>query len=403
MAARNTMNVLVVALLSVLVLVLIFLLVIQNQALERRTEDLENAKTKFGNHTRLLVQRDQDVGELRKKITGSADAIQLVDIDEYLAQAVGYLDQGRAQAPQPGDRKNWENFRDLLSKYQNALTRLQGSTTRAEDAARTANERTRQRENVHRTEIQGLRDQTTELTRQVGSLRNEVEDLESRMADSDSRHTQEITEKEDEITELTYRYESDKNLWTQQIAQLNDTVRRLQIERLPPKDLATAEEDGRILNVANRHTAYIDLGRRDFVRPGLVMEVYEKRGAKRFRKGMIEISRVDDTWSQVTISQEFSEMDPIVAGDLLWSPFYKKDHAPRVVFAGEKLATPLLSVDLLKRKLSESGVHVAKDVGIDTDYLIAIEGYTEDPLYEKARVHGVMILRESDILGYVIQ
>jgi len=196
----------------------------------------------------------------------------------------------------------------------------------------------------------------SELEQKIATLRTQVEDLESAKADAEARYSQQLTEKDDEFTQLTYQYERDKVLWTQKVAQLENTITAFKLERVPEKDLSKAPPQGAVRLVANRTTAYIDLGRRDFVRPGLVFEIYKKEGAVRVKKGMLEINRVEDTWSQVTILEEVSELDPIVTGDMIWSPFYKKGHKPTVSFVGDKLSTQLLSLDLLKRKLADAGV-----------------------------------------------
>ncbi len=403
MAARSSLNVLVIALLSVVVLGLIFGLVLQDKTLQDALKKAGDAKQKLTAETESHGQTKLDFGKLRELVTGSTEVVELPVIDEYIAQASKFLDAKKTDTAVTGGEKKYSNFRELLAAYQSSLARMYVLVDESTKANRDSNQRLAQAEERHKGQIESLKKEITDGTQKLNRAVTETTDIESAKAELEQKLNKQITDKEDELTQAIYRADRDKTLAAQRNAQLTDTITRLKMERVPEKDLAKAPAHGAILRVANKHTAFVDLGRRDFLRPGLVFEVYEQRGATRFHKGMIEVNRVDDTWSQVTITQAGSELEPIIAGDKIWSPFFRKDRAPRIAFAGEKLATPLLSLDLMKRKLGEAGVTVANDVGVDTDYVIAIDGYQDSPMYEKARLFGVMILRESEILTYIIQ
>lgn len=403
MAARNSLYVPVIALLGVVVFGLIFAVLLQDKALNKAKDmaDRADKARKAAEAAHELTKQER--AKLREFITGSIEAVDPAQIEDYLTQAVKDLDGKVAGGAVAAVEKKGGNFRDVVASYRTAVARLLESVEEAGRSSNDANQRAMQREEKHKADIEAFKKQVLDRDEELQRVRSEIIDIESAKADLEGRLNKQITEKDDDFTQLMYQFDTAKTLAAQRIAQLNDTVNRLRMEKIPEKDLAKAAPHGSVLRVGNKHTAYIDLGRRDFVRPGLVFQVYEQRGAERFNKGMIEINRVEDTWSQVTITQAGSELEPIIAGDKIWSPFFRKERAPRVAIAGEKLATPLLSLDLMKRKLSEAGVTVTDDVGVDTDYVIAIEGYRDSPIYEKARTHGVMILRESEILAYVLQ
>ncbi|HAK96100.1 MAG TPA: hypothetical protein DCM87_14185 [Planctomycetes bacterium] len=403
MAARSSLNVLVIALLSVVVLGLIFGIVLQDKALQKAKQMADGADKgkKAAEAAHELTKQER--AKLREFVTGSIEAVDPAQIEDYLTQAVKDLDAKMAGGAVAAVEKKGGNFRDVVAGYRAAVARLMASVEEASRSSSDANQRGMQREEKHKADIESYKKQVLDRDQELQRVRSEIADMESAKADLEARLNRQLTEKDDDFTQLSYRFDTEKTLAAQKIAQANDTINRLRLERIPEKDLAKADPHGAILRVANKHTAYIDKGRRDFVRPGLAFQVYEQRGAVRFNKGMVEINRVEDTWSQVTITQPGTELEPIIAGDKIWSPFFKKEQAPRVAIAGEKLATPLLSLDLMKRKLSDAGVTVTADVGVDTDYVIAIEGYQDSAVYEKARTHGVMILRESEILAYVLQ
>lgn len=403
MAARSSLNVLVIALLSVVVLGLIFGIVLQDSALQKAEVNADKAMKAKNAAEAAHEQTKQERGKLREFVTGSVEAVDPAQIEEYLTQAIKDLDGKVAGGAVAAVEKKGGNFRDIVASYRATVARLLESVEEAGRSSNDANQRAIQREEAHKTQVEAYKKQLQERDQELTRVRSEINDMESAKADMEARLNKQLTEKDDDITQLTYQFDTEKTLAAQKIAQRDATINRMKLDQIPEKDLAKAAPHGSILRVGDKHTAYIDLGRSHFVRPGLIFQVYEQRGAVRFNKGMVEINRVEETWSQATITQAGSELEPIIAGDKIWSPFFKKERAPRVAFAGEKLATPLLSLDLMKRKLSDAGVTVTADVGVDTDYVIAIEGYQDSPVYEKARTHSVMILRESEILAYVLQ
>ncbi len=400
MAARNTTNLLIIAFLTVLVLVLIFLIVLQNQSLEQtqqRLKTLEAQKTTAEQQRKAALEETQN---LRRLIRGSVDPVAITEVQTELNDARQFLLRARSENP-PAEGAP-ANFQDLLRDYQQSLTVMEQKVNNALKELAKVNLQARQREESHKAAIEAKNQEVSKLQAEVSQLRGQVEDLSSKLADKEARYTQQLMNKDGEITRLTFQYEREIRLLKEEVAQRDDTIARLKIERLPEKGLASAKPQGSIVKVANRNIAYIDLGRKDFVRPGLVFEVYQQIGKQRKKKGMIEINRVEETWSQVTILEETSELDPIVPGDYVWSPFYKKGKAPKLVFVGEKLKTPLLSKEFLVRKLTARGAKVADNVDADTDYVVAIEGYQDDPKYKEARLLGIMVLREEDILPYIV-
>lgn len=400
MAMRNTTNLLIIAFLTVLVLVMIFLFVLQNQALEQTRTQVADLRKKLQAAEDQRKAAIQETQSLRNLIRGSIDPVAVSDISTDLQEARQFLLRARSESPP--EKGAPPNFQDLLRDYQQALTVMEQKLKGALKELAKANLAARQREESHKAAIQAKNQEVAKLQDEVSKLRGQVEDLSSRLADREARYTQQIMNKDDEITSLTFKYERTIRMLSEQLAQAKDEVKRLRMRIVPEKGLASARPQGSIVKVANRHTAFIDLGRRDFVRPGLVFEVYQQIGKTRKKKGMIEINRVEETWSQVTILNETSELDPIVPGDYIWSPFYMKGRAPTVVLVGDKPKTSLLSKEFLVSRLTQRGAKVADAVNVDTDYVIAIEGYQNDPKYNEARLQGVMVLREEEILPYVL-
>lgn len=400
MAARNTLNIMVVALLSVLVLVLIFLLVLQNQAIEEKAQSYSKMEKRLAEEEQAKKDAIAETQALRELITGERDAIDVADIEKYAKDAAAYLDTLRAEGGAGGERL--DNFQNLIRNFQLTVTRYNQARESAVQKADKANLEAKQRETAHTSALAAKATQLAEREAESSKLQGEVEELTSQKADAEARYTQQLTDKDDELTRVTFEFERKNRLLEERSSLLQGTINRLRMERIPEKALTEVVPQGSLVQVANRHSAYIDLGRNDFVYPGLVFEVYQQAGKTRKVKGMIEINRSEPDWSQVTILEEKNSLDPIVQGDKIWSPFYKKDKKPTIAFVGEKLATPLLSKEFLIQKLAARGATVADDVDVGTDYVVAIEGYQDDPKYDKARLFGIMVLRETDILPYVV-
>jgi len=400
MAGRSSLNVMVIALLSVLVLVLIFLLVLQNQALEESTQAKSAMVDKLKTAQKQRRAALDETQKLRKVITGSVDPVDHSELQRYLTEARAFLLRQRSESPPEGDVE--VNFQDLVRDYEHSLTVLQEKADKASRQIATVTMEAKQREEAHKAAIDAKTKEVSNLEAEISKLRNQVDELTGQLADKEAQYTQQLADKEDEVTRLSLQSERQIRLLKEQVAQREMTITQLKMRLAPLRDVTNAEPAGAIVKVANRYSAYIDLGRNAFIRPGLVFEVYEQAGKKRKRKGMIEVNRVFDNFSQVTITEEDSELNPIVPGDRIWSPFYKKGRAPNIVFAGEKLNTSFLSKDFLIKKLTERGAKVTDKVDASTDYVIALKGYQEDANYNTARLHGVMILKEEDILPYVL-
>ena len=402
MAARNTLNIMVVALLSVLVLVLIFLLVLQNQAIEEKTQaytKMENQRKSADEAKKVAINETQ---ELREVITGRRDELDVADIRKFAKDAFKFLDKLRGADGGAAGEEPEDNFQNLIRNFQLTVTRMEKAKSDALLSANKANLESQSREDTHRQDVTAKSKQITEREGEVSELQTKVETLTSSNADMDARYTEQITEKDDELTRITFDYERKNRLLAERASLLQGTINRLRMEQLPKRGKTEALPHGSMVQIANRHSAYVDLGRNDFVYPGLVFEVYEQIGKTRKIKGMVEINMAKADWSKVTILEEKNALDPIVKGDKIWSPFYKKDKKPIIAFVGEKLTTPLLSKEFLIQKLTARGAKVADDVDAGTDYVVAIQGYQDDPKYDKARLFGIMVLREDDILPYVV-
>ena len=87
--------------------------------------------------------------------------------------------------------------------------------------------------------------------------------------------------------------------------------------------------------------------------------------------------------------------------DLVTSPFYDPKSVPNFVFAGDSMTNQLYSMEDVTNKLKYYGARITTEVKVDTDFLVALEGYETTTEYTKAQELGVTILRESDLIDYI--
>ena len=113
------------------------------------------------------------------------------------------------------------------------------------------------------------------------------------------------------------------------------------------------------------------------------------------------MARVESDFAEVKIIETTDRFNPIAAGDQIASPFYSTDDHPVFVFAGEKPLNRRLSQEEIVRKIESFGGTVEDAVRLETDFVIAIDGYEESEEYKEARKLGITILREQELLDFV--
>ncbi len=260
-------------------------------------------------------------------------------------------------------------------------------------------------ENLRSTTEEQLKELDTknqELKQQLSELESRYEDNDRSLRQSIEKLTNQIAEKEDECTAMELRYKKEIAFRQNSIQQLQVRLDKLQEELRQQKTIEDIEPDGQILEVESKsRLVWVNLGRRNHLRPGLVFRVFQYVGGKKRWKGSIEIRRVEDRYSEGRILSEEDSLDPIAVNDQVTSPFYDPEEAPVFVFAGDRVSNPAYPLSFIKRRLERFGARIADEVKIDTDFLVALENYEQTPEYTTARELGVTILRESDIIEYL--
>jgi hypothetical protein len=195
---------------------------------------------------------------------------------------------------------------------------------------------------------------------------------------------------------------------------VNNEIRELrrQLEELKVKEVITHEINfvhGKVLrpDVPNK-TAFIDIGARERVVPGLKFLVGKKGAQGKFDyKAKIEVKKAWMTYSEVAIVEVYDPKHrPVVDGDLIVNPLFSKERPIVVAFVGEDRPTKGYSVDEAARRITEIGSEVRKDVALDLDYVIFTEAKKDkertgyDP-YRKAVFLEIPIAEAKDVFRFL--
>lgn len=321
---------------------------------------------------------DQLKGKAEKAINDALAALQESPRSyTYLAEPYGDLQSILEKLIQSRDKALAEREAEKAAQVQNKL-----------EAERT---------------IAKLREDKDQAIRQIRDLESRYEDLDNRATaretDLRSQLEQLRLERDQQVTELKRTLNFKEN----EIRSLQGKIAKMQEQVQREEDIATIEKDGTIQHVlASQGKAWIDLGRVDRIAKGMRFRVFQTvKGGKRIAKGTVEVQKVDERMSEVRIVEETDPLNPIVAGDMIASPFYDRNATPVFVLAGSGLESKDVTKELLVAKIESLGGRVSKEVDEKTDFLVAMKDYENTPEYRAARELQVKILRERDLLEFL--
>lgn len=365
--------------------------------LEASAVKLREERDAKENQVRDLSTRYDDLSEV---VTGSAAESPDVDLLK------GKLDQcgndlkdvlGMSAVPTP------LGMDDALGEMTKALTSLKSSLEQQTATAVSATDRSLQ----HQQEVQEVRN---EFQARVDELRNENNDLQTQLertrADSReevSRLQNEIQELEEDSSSRLYAVNRDLQITQGLLDKAHQRIKQLEYELKQEQDWGMVDPDGEVLRVEEElGFAWINIGRQDRLRRGLVFQVFQTvGGGKRVTKGRVEVARVEEDFAEVRILETIDPYNPIAIGDQVTSPFYNKETTPIFVFAGDRPVNNRLSREEMVQKIEAFGGTVEDDVRLETAFVVALEGYAETDEYDEARSLGVTILREQELLEFI--
>ncbi|MEZ6186112.1 MAG: hypothetical protein R3F62_14005 [Planctomycetota bacterium] len=169
--------------------------------------------------------------------------------------------------------------------------------------------------------------------------------------------------------------------------------------------------------------AWVNLGRRHGLRRNTRFFVYQLESGGRLKvKGVVEVRAIEEDMSQCAILEDQSvtnpvtgervnvpdRNDPIVRGDLVFTPTFDPQAQLLFTFLGER-SSPTSPYDKaeLQQKLIEIGAKIENQISTKTDYVILLgaddeaRGQEVEAEAERAAQYGVTFMTEKELLEFL--
>jgi NAD-dependent DNA ligase len=250
----------------------------------------------------------------------------------------------------------------------------------------------------------------TELRSKYNEALDRIRELDASNADIDSSYKAEkagwvrrIDDLRSDLADQKITFERERDFERNKLSSVQRRLDGILSEVEKSRSFENVEPDGQlqeVLGVSNK--GWINLGRRDHIHKGLPFRVFQYvKGGKKEYKGRVEVIKVADRVSEVRILEEGDSLNPITAGDFITSPFYDPDENPVFVFAGSQLSTSAVSRQTLEARMAYFGAVIQDKVDLDTDFVVALEGYEASTEFAAAKQLGVTIIRDRELLEFV--
>ena len=379
----------------------------QQSQREQRDKEIEGLKNQVSREQESNRRLNQDINDLYALIGGTKyQAGETWPGNEYFkdlmkdnaerAVNVAMTDLGQARRTYTHLVEPYEDFPTLISQM--IKTRDEAFQERA-----TSNESLIAAKRQADASQEQMRGQLNAAQERVAELQRSNDDLDQQLKTSKAEWVAQIEELTDTMNEQVIQLNRRVNFLLSEKGSLQQRIEKLNEEVIKEKTFDDVEPDGELLELADSvGKGWINLGRVDHLRPGIVFRVFQPiKGGKKLLKGRVEVVRVNENMSEVRVVEEIDDLTPMTKGDLISSPFYDPKAQPVFVFATSELATDDYTKEYLEAKIASYGASVGEQVTLETDYLVATEGYELSDAYKAARGLNVTVIRERDLLEFI--
>jgi hypothetical protein len=247
-----------------------------------------------------------------------------------------------------------------------------------------------------------------QLLKEIQRLGEEITKENEQYNARKTLHTEARAKAEMEIAEAVEKYAAEEIKVNNEIRELRRQLEELKLKEVISHQISFVH--GKILrpDVPNR-TAFIDIGARERVVPGLKFLVGKKglQGSFDF-KAKVEVKKAWMTYAEVAIIEIYNPKErPVVDGDHIVNPLFSKERPLTIAFVGEDRPTKLrYSVDEAARRIKEIGSEVRREITLDLDYVVFTEGTSTKPResydnFRKAVFLEIPIAEASDIFKFL--
>lgn len=258
------------------------------------------------------------------------------------------------------------------------------------------------------------------LPAKAAEYNTELEDRLRRVTEAknkiDTECKEDVGKLDAKIAELEQRITTLKQDYVRENVRFSNAInkRKGELEDLKVKEVIRyeiSEAHGKLLSpdVPNR-VAFIDLGSRERIVPGLKFLVAKKGNQGKFQyKGKVLVKKVWMTYAEVAITDIYDRNQPLVDGDLLVNPLYSARRPVVVYFLGEReprRLRPNWSVAEATRRIREVGGEVREGLTLDVDFVIFTETRAnttrdQDEGYKLAVLLGIPVEEASELYRFL--
>ncbi len=325
-----------------------------------------------------LRTTQQQLSSLEETAQTAAQVLGTSSISEAdLRSTLGLSPSDRASAAIAALRRAGKDAEARIAELQSQLEQAQTSLETEREAYADARTTFDNGLSAARAEIASIKDIADQFSAQLDELRGQfARTSEDLSAEFEGRRT-ELEEQLEEAHRVQARL-------TDQVSQLTETANRV---RARAQDASTLV-DAHIVDISpDGTTLFLDLGRRDRLRPGMTFEVYTdatqittaSAGGDSVPlpgKATVEVTRVGDTTSQARVVR-LSPRAAVASRDVLANPLYSPDHEYAFLVHGlfdvdgDGLGTEG-EADIVRRRIADWNGRVLDGEGIrgDVDFIV---------------------------------
>lgn len=303
------------------------------------------------------------------------------------------------------------NLEKILQACISRIHVLQNSNASLEESINNEKRKAEQKNNLKNSIIE-------KRTQTLNALKAEYEQLSSRYSEQLDNIKEQQRKAEDERDNdvrtkgsLEEKLAQQKSEYESTISQKKNEILKIQAEKYGRTAYSEVnkqkafqpeeeKEDGTVIYTDPlSQSVYIDLGKEYNVIPGLKFDVYRnaKQGNKKF-VGRIEVQKIQDKISTATIIEIVDPLDPIVDGDSLSNPMYRKDKPVYVSFAG---TLHNVTNEEATKFIEKVGAKVEKRVNAKTNYVIVGPQVEDNLNYRDATKFGIPLMTEQVLFKYI--
>lgn len=218
---------------------------------------------------------------------------------------------------------------------------------------------------------------------EIADLRKRSNDLTAIESSEETAYTTRLSGLNSRKNSLDTQKKQKDDKFKDQKANLDYKINRIkqEIEFLATREVIKRDivgVQGEIIRPAIKEGyAFITLGANDNIKLGLKFRVFRKdKNGNRKWKGQVEVKKIFDSYSLVSITNMTNSLDPIVEGDYINNIFYSRNSTKYVVLIGD-VEQPDFRYNRadIERRLNQLGVKVEANVSLKTDFAILGKNY----------------------------